>query len=216
MFDRRFPKREPRWEGRGLLRSASLGSSGRHKGLPFNATDGGQFPQIQPAPSAAAYPKEELFDEISDSRGESRDITKGRPAAARPDMGLAPGGRMAQEVFEDPYEFNDWDREHHGRCFVHLSNSIAWRAITQQDPPTTPFTAKDYTAKGYPWFEYYDDGKGLDGTKLTKELKSVVEMGFQKGFSIVADGNETVQFKSDQVVKLRDKSETEVRDGKWA
>ncbi len=135
-------------------------------------------------------------------------------AAAAPDMGLAPGGKMKQEVHEDPYDFQDWDREHHGRCFVHLSNSLAWRAITQHDPPTAPRTAADYTRAGLPWFDLYSDGKGLDGTKLTRELKSVMALGFQKGFSIVPE-NEGVTFKSDQIVKLG-RTKDEVRDGKWA
>jgi hypothetical protein len=140
-------------------------------------------------------------------------------ACAAPDMGLAPGGKMKQEVFEDPYDFNDWDREHHGRCFVHLSNSLAWRAITKHEPPTAPRTAAEYTSHGLPWFEYYADGaralqQSLDGTKLTKGLKSVLELGFQKGFSILPE-NESVEFKSDQVVKLGG-SKDEVRDGKWA
>ena len=26
-----------------------------------------------------------------------------------PDMGLAPGGRMRQEIFDDPFDFEDWD-----------------------------------------------------------------------------------------------------------
>jgi hypothetical protein len=56
--------------------------------------------------------------------------------------------------------------------------------------------------------------QSLDGTKLTKGLKSVLELGFQKGFSILPE-NESVEFKSDQVVKLGG-SKDEVRDGKWA
>ena len=136
-------------------------------------------------------------------------------ACAVPDMGLAPGGRMEQEVFEDPYEFGDWDRSQHGRCFVHLSNSLAWRAITKQDPPMPPLTAEDYTSRGLPWFQYYDEGKGIDGTKTNKDMKSVMALGFQKGFGILPE-NQPVEFKSDQVVKLGRPGKGEVRDGKWA
>jgi hypothetical protein len=145
---------------------------------------------------------------------ESFDMERGLAyAAAAPDMGLAPGGRMKQEVYEDPYDFADWDREQHGRCFVHLSNSLAWRAITKHEPPTTPYTAKHYSNYGLPWYDYYDDGKALAATETNKALKSVMIMGFQKGFGILPE-NEPVEFKSDQVVTLRKKGE--VRDGKWA
>jgi hypothetical protein len=51
-------------------------------------------------------------------------------------MGLAPGGRMRQEIYDDPFELEDWDTKHRGRCFVHLANSMVWRAITGDEPPT--------------------------------------------------------------------------------
>ena len=35
---------------------------------------------------------------------------------------------------------------------------------------------------GLPWFDYYDDGaKGLEGAGILKKLKSVVQMGNEKG-----------------------------------
>jgi len=89
---------------------------------------------------------------------------------------------MRQEIYEDPFDSNDWDREHTSRCFVHIANSLMWRAITGQNPPTTPRTAKEYTDAGLPWFEYYhDDGKALEGSDLLKKLKSVVTVGAEKG-----------------------------------
>ena len=54
-------------------------------------------------------------------------------------MGLAPGGRMRQEIYEDPFSIHDWDTEHGSRCFVHLVNSATWKAITgQARPPILP------------------------------------------------------------------------------
>jgi hypothetical protein len=161
-----------------------------------------------------------LSDQLNEQGASYNMMGFAAAAAAAPDMGLAPGGRMKQEVFEDPYEFSDWNQGHHGRCFVHLTNSLAWRAITKHEPPTVPVTAEDYTSHGLPWFEHYADGvralrKSLDGTKLTKDLKSVLELGFQKGFSILPE-NESVAIKSDQVVKLGTPNKDEVRDGKWA
>ncbi len=190
VFDKRFPKREEKTGG-GILRTAGMG-----------------FHEISEGSATMEYGAVVDYMSLCDSEP----IACG--AAAAPDMGLAPGGKMKQEVFEDPYDFNDWDRENHGRCFVHLSNSLAWRAITKHDPPTAPRTAKDYTSYGLPWFEFYADGKALDGTKLTKELKSVMAMGFQKGFSILPE-NEKPEFKSDQIVKLG-RTKGQVRDGKWA
>jgi hypothetical protein len=57
-----------------------------------------------------------------------------------------------------------------------------WRAITGQEPPTTPPTAKQYTKAGLPWFDYYDDtAKALGGSPALQGLKSVWELGQQKG-----------------------------------
>src|SRR6185436_12896414 len=72
------------------------------------------------------------------------------------EMGLAPGGRMRQEIYEDPFSIHDWDTENGSRCFIHLVNSTTWLALTGQKPPTQPPTAKQYTKAGFPWFDYYD------------------------------------------------------------
>ncbi len=73
------------------------------------------------------------------------------------DMGLAPGGRMRQEIYDDPYDLFDWDTSHTSRCFVHIANSLVWRSVTGDRPPTAPPTAADYSRRGLPWFDYYDD-----------------------------------------------------------
>lgn len=97
-------------------------------------------------------------------------------------MGLAPGGKMRQEIFEDHHPLSHWDRDHGSRCFVHIANSLAWRAITNQDPPTTPLTSKEYARHGMPWFDYYGgDEKALGGSSVLKGLKSVFQMGREKG-----------------------------------
>ncbi len=97
-------------------------------------------------------------------------------AAYRPDLGLAPGGRMRQEISSDRYDFEDWDLEHSSRCYVHLANSIAWRAITGEAPPTMPPTAEHYTRLGLPWFEYYSDGEALEGSHILDGLKSAAQI----------------------------------------
>ena len=93
-------------------------------------------------------------------------------------MGLAPGGRMKQEIYEDPYDFADWDLSQSSRCFVHIANSRDWRMITRQSPPTQPPTAADYTRYGLPWFDYYDDSPAVEGSGILGKLKSV--LGFAK------------------------------------
>jgi hypothetical protein len=97
------------------------------------------------------------------------------------ELGLAPGGRMRQEIYDDPFSIHDWDTEHRSRCFIHLVNSLTWKAITGETPPTRPPTAKDYTSAGYPWFDYYDaEQKALNGSLTLAALKTVLQMGQEK------------------------------------
>ena len=62
-------------------------------------------------------------------------------ATSTPEMGIAPGGKMRQEIYDDPFAFEDWDLRHRSRCFLHLANSRVWRHIVGAEPPTKPPTA---------------------------------------------------------------------------
>jgi hypothetical protein len=88
-------------------------------------------------------------------------------------MGLAPGGLMRQEIYEDGYGIDAWDQDHGSRCFVHIVNSAQYQQITGRPPPHAPPSAKDYSAAGLPWFEYYDDRKAVEGSPDLQKLLSV-------------------------------------------
>lgn len=121
-------------------------------------------------------------------------------SAAKLGMGLAPGGKMRQQIYEDPFALGDWDMEHTSRCFVHIANSLIWRSITHEDPPSTPFTAREYTKAGLPWFDYYSDAAVLEGSSKLGGIKSVAEMGKEKG-DVPLPENETVT--PEQIIELR-------------
>ena len=130
------------------------------------------------------------------------------------EMGFSPGGRMHQEIYDDPYEFEDWHQSLGSRCFLHITNSLVWRAITDELPPTPPFTSKEYTKHGMPWFDYYDDNlNSIDGAENLKKLKSVVQMEKEKGLNVLPE-NKSV--KIEQIVSLKDKANPErVREGRF-
>jgi hypothetical protein len=130
------------------------------------------------------------------------------------DMGLAPGGRMKQEIYEDPFDLNDWEMDHRSRCFVHIANSLVWRAITSDSPPTVPFTAKEYSQHGLPWFEYYSDNStSLNGSGILKCLKSVAQQGKDKKDKPLPE-NESVT--PGKIVELRKGlKKEEVREGSF-
>jgi hypothetical protein len=96
-------------------------------------------------------------------------------------MGLAPGGRMRQEIYDDPHRMDDWNTAHSSRCFVHIANSLVWRDVTGEDPPTVPPTARAYARAGLPWFAWYADQPARKGGEPLKGMKSVKQMGQEKG-----------------------------------
>ncbi len=122
----------------------------------------------------AVYPmKREVFDSLPDEpffcvREESPHGLMG--------MGLAPGGKMTQEIYEDEHGLEAWDLDAGSRCFVTMVNAAQWIAMTGERPPTRPPTAREYAEAGLPWFLYYDaDREILAGAERLASLKSLGE-----------------------------------------
>jgi hypothetical protein len=105
-------------------------------------------------PGTSGYPmKRERYEQLCKERQE--DSKFDRCMDMSPGMGLAPGGRMHQEIYYDPYGLDAWDQRHASRCFVTIANSAQWMAMTGECPPTEPPSAKDYTDAELPWFSAY-------------------------------------------------------------
>ncbi len=133
------------------------------------------------------------------------------PKASAPDMGLAPGGRMRQEIYRDPFKLSDWDTKHASRCFIHIANSEMWRSITGSAPPTEPPSAEAYSRAGLPWFDCYSESPALEGSDRLKKLDSIAMTGKKKRKALT--GNETVKPEKIVVVQAKKKSSNVVRDG---
>jgi hypothetical protein len=94
--------------------------------------------------------------------------------AAEPSMGLAPGGMMSQEIYDDEHGLSAWDTSVTSRCFVHIANSETYPSITGKAPPTKPIGPESYAAAGIPWFDYYQaDKKVHKGSAILAGLDSV-------------------------------------------
>lgn len=116
-------------------------------------------------------------------------------------MGFAPGGRMRQEIYEDPYDRSDWDMTATSRCFVHLLNSQHWQAVTGEHPPTRPPRSADYSRAGLPWFDYYDESATpLGGSEILRGLRSVLKFGQKKGEQPLPENDATY---ATRVIELR-------------
>ena len=138
-------------------------------------------------------------------------VAAAAPARAASPMGLAPGGRMRQEIYDDRHALEDWDTRTSSRCFVHIANSMTWRAVTGENPPTTPPTAAEYTRAGLPWFDYYAEGRtAVDGSGILAGLKSIFSLGKEKG-DVPLPENEPVD--PPHVVGLHEAPSGKVREG---
>lgn len=135
------------------------------------------------------FPKVERRMGSTRSRGSSEMLFgMVEPAClSSPDMGLAPGGSMEQQIYKDPYKRKEWNQETTSRCFVHLCNSLVWESITGSSPPHPAPTAKKYTQAGLPWFEYYGEGKAVGGSAKLAGMKSVAQLNCEKGDAVLPE-----------------------------
>ncbi len=128
----------------------------------------------------AAYPmKAEQYERRCGDSSEEVVYLRPPPSAVAcaSEMGLAPGGLMRQEVYEDEYGVDVWDQSAKSRCFVHILNSLQYCQVTQEQPPTRPPTASEYEGAGLPWFDYYGaDLKVLESQSKLLALKSIAEL----------------------------------------
>lgn len=142
------------------------------------------------------------------------------PAAAalsdknyNPDMSLAAGGKMKQQVFEDKFGIDVWDVDNTSRVFVHLTNSMVWRAITGTEPPSVPLTARDYTSRGLPWFDYYSEAPAVKPTDEMKDIKSMKDM--PGGKNILPENESVNESKNVKDLSEKKKNPNEVREGEF-
>ena len=119
------------------------------------------------------------------------------------EMGLAPGGLMRQEVYEDEHGLDAWEHDVRSRCFVHLLNSVQYRTVTGGAPPHEPPSAAEYTKAGLPWFDYYDaDRSALEGASRLARLDSVAVRQVKEGEEALDDGA-SLEPKPEQIERLR-------------
>ena len=104
-------------------------------------------------------------------------------------MGLAPGGLMRQEIYEDDYGIDVWDTTAGAGCYVHIVNSLQYFSICGVSPPHHPLSAVDYAEAGLPWFDYYDsDRTALAGAEKLAGLDSVTGRRIKRGRVVRQEG----------------------------
>jgi hypothetical protein len=190
--------------GEGFTAEEQLTGTAEHGGLQILV-----YPMVRTA-FERRFPKQTMRERVFRSLGEA---CMASPCDAE-EMGLAPGGKMKQEIYRDPYDMDEWELDQRSRCFVHILNSHRWRVFTGEKPPHQPPTAKQYTAAGLPWFDYYDaDAKPLEGAAKLAGLKSVQEKISEKEKERA--GTEAA-IDPEQIIQLRAKlKKGQVREGSF-
>lgn len=180
--------------GDGYSAEEQVTSAAEHGGL-----------QIMVVPMKAKY-----YEELRTLPLQGMMLAEAQLSADAPDMGLAPGGRMKQEIYDDPHGLEVWDHRNSLRCFVTIANSTVWTSITGECPPAKAPTAADYAKSGLPWFDYYGaDAKALEGAETLSKMKSVAQMADEKKQSPLSE-NDPVH--ASPVIPLGEPRTREVRE----
>jgi hypothetical protein len=163
------------------------------------------------------YPlKRELYEVLLAEKRESAGIQMCiNPDAMQQEygMGLAPGGLIRQQVYDDYFGIDAWETTARSRCFVHILNSAQYRYVTGKASLSVPYTAENYTNAGLPWFDYYDETKAaVQGASKLAGLDSVAAKMIKNGKGVMSD-NSSVN--PDNVVDLTKQSGNVVREGKF-
>jgi hypothetical protein len=138
-------------------------------------------------------------------------------------MGLAAGASIKQKIYPDEHELLVWDDNIIGRVFIHLCDSMLWKAITDKPMPPTPVNAQAYTSAGYPWFSMWDEGMKniapsdiLAGVKSFQQLVRVSPDEEEQVFSdevLMAAFDESVLVPTDQIQSITPGDV--IMDGNW-
>ncbi len=175
--------------------------------------------RIEEAKEAAAraekrYKENVLYSMAPSSMGENLE------------MGLAAGGRIQQEIYDDPYGVEYWDTNKSQRCFVTLANATQWMKITGEEPPISPMNSEEYNRAGGVWYDYYDDDhKAIKGAKKLGKVKSIKKLSKEKRYDFPSD---TYSSFLDDIIEEKDikpkvvkiptplqKAKRGISDGSW-
>jgi hypothetical protein len=210
-FEKRYPKLAPQFKGGGILRSRSVigvtGSTGSKGSMGHEICSSNMI--CESSTKGLFSPQLDCSTLELNARGDDSIAV----ASAVSEMGMAPGGTMAQQIYKDPYGLAEWHETVKSRCFVHFLNSMTWRTVTKTDPPTVPITAADYSRQGLPWFDHYrDDLKSAAGTTTTAGLKGVAQLDKEKGTKILPENEPAIPKK---IIQTAPAGKGAVRDGTW-
>lgn len=123
----------------------------------------------------------------ADSRN-STTIYSGRDLGPDFGMGIAAGGSIKQQIFEDSYGIDTWDAQIHINLAVHIVNSEVYSIISGKSPAPTPITSDAYATIGLPWYDYYEENRRtIAGPSVLRRVLSVFQIENARNKDLEAD-----------------------------
>jgi tetratricopeptide (TPR) repeat protein len=128
----------------------------------------------------------------------------------RVEMGIAAGGRIKQQIFEDTYGADSWDESVARDVVIHIVNSKAYQRITGCPAPPSPITSEQYARCKIPWYSAYDE-KDLS-VKPVGVFKRIFSIGkIDKGRGIAEEALPKHAVSPEQIVRIR----TQTLEERW-
>ncbi|HEV2045850.1 MAG TPA: tetratricopeptide repeat protein [Chthoniobacterales bacterium] len=130
------------------------------------------------------------------------------------EMGIAAGGSIRQQIFEDQYGYQTWDQETLVGLTIRIVDTATFKRITGRDAPPTPVSAEHYTKAGLPWFHYVEHAPALAPSGILARIRGVRQIDRLKGANTTRS-DAAIQIKAEQVreiaVPTRDERASELR-----
>jgi tetratricopeptide (TPR) repeat protein len=130
------------------------------------------------------------------------------------EMGLAAGGSIRQQIFEDQYGYQTWDEESLVRLTIRIVDTVTFKRITGREAPPTPVSAEHYTKAGLPWFHYVEHAPALTPSGILARIRGVRQIDRLKGTK-PAPAGVAIPIRAEQVreiaVPTRDERASDLR-----
>ena len=125
---------------------------------------------------------------------------------ASSEMGLGAGGRMRQEIYEDDYGLDTWERKPAATVEVTMLEAHAFAERFGVPVPPTPVDAATYTEHGLPWFDLYDPvRRAIPKTDRLAGVRSVRDRaGEESDAPVAVEDDQTVVIANPPVTPLSD------------
>ena len=99
-------------------------------------------------------------------------------------MGIAAGGSIKQQIHKDTYGVESWDLRKKRSITIHLVNSLAYKAITGKEAPSSPITMQQYQKFRIPWYSNYDETIiPIKPPSIFKRILSIAQIDAKRGVS---------------------------------